>query len=44
MSETAIKTEKLVRRFGDFTAVGGVDLSINRGEIYGFQTVQARRP
>lgn len=26
----------LTRRFGDFTAVDGVDFSINRGEIFGF--------
>ncbi len=34
--DVAIHTEALVRRFGDFTAVDGVDLSIARGEIYGF--------
>ena len=28
--------EKLVRRFGDETAVDGLDLEIRRGEIYGF--------
>src|ERR1700691_218795 len=32
----AIDTEGLVRRFGSFTAVDGIDLSIARGEIYGF--------
>jgi ABC-2 type transport system ATP-binding protein len=33
---SAIMTEALVRRFGDKTAVDGVDLDIRRGEIYGF--------
>jgi ABC-2 type transport system ATP-binding protein len=32
----AIRAEGLVRRFGDFTAVDGVDLDIAPGEIYGF--------
>ncbi len=36
ISETAIRTEALVRRFGDFVAVDNVDLTIGRGEIYGF--------
>ncbi len=36
ISETAIRTESLVRRFGDFVAVDHVDLTIGRGEIYGF--------
>ncbi|MEO5680258.1 MAG: ATP-binding cassette domain-containing protein [Acidimicrobiales bacterium] len=36
MSEVAIRTTDLVRRFGDFVAVDGVDLEIGRGEIYGF--------
>lgn len=33
---SAIVTEKLVRRFGEETAVDGLDLEIRRGEIYGF--------
>ena len=36
MTELAIRTEALVRRFGDFTAVDGVDLQVTTGEIYGF--------
>ncbi|MBS1213421.1 MAG: transporter, binding protein [Proteobacteria bacterium] len=32
----AIRTEDLTRRFGDFTAVDGVNLSVRRGEIFGF--------
>jgi ABC-2 type transport system ATP-binding protein len=32
----AIRARGLVRRFGDFAAVDGVDLDIEPGEIYGF--------
>jgi ABC-2 type transport system ATP-binding protein len=32
----AIRAERLVRRFGEVTAVDEVDLDIRRGEIYGF--------
>ena len=32
----AIRTRGLTRRFGDFTAVAGVDLAIPRGRVYGF--------
>jgi len=35
-SSAAIHASGLVRRFGDFTAVDGVDLDIQPGEIYGF--------
>jgi len=31
-----IRTKGLVKRYGSFTAVDGIDLSIPRGEIYGF--------
>jgi ABC-2 type transport system ATP-binding protein len=31
-----IATKGLVKRYGSFTAVDGIDLSIPRGEIYGF--------
>lgn len=34
--DVAIRAEALVRRFGDKTAVDGVDLAIQKGEIYGF--------
>ena len=34
--EEAIAAEALVRRFGDFLAVDGVDLRVAEGEIYGF--------
>jgi ABC-type multidrug transport system ATPase subunit len=31
-----IRTQNLVKRYGSFTAVDGIDLNIPRGEIYGF--------
>jgi ABC-type multidrug transport system ATPase subunit len=31
-----IRTEDLVRKFGDFTAVKGVSFSVEEGEIFGF--------
>jgi ABC-2 type transport system ATP-binding protein len=34
--DVAIRTEDLVRRFDEFIAVDNVDLTIGRGEIYGF--------
>ncbi|MFO1080495.1 MAG: ribosome-associated ATPase/putative transporter RbbA [Reyranellaceae bacterium] len=34
--ETVIVARGLTRRFGDFTAVDGVDFDIERGEIFGF--------
>jgi len=34
--ERAIDATGLERRFGDFVAVDGVDLAVQRGEIYGF--------
>lgn len=36
VNEVAIRTEQLVRRYDDFTAVDHVDLEVTRGEIYGF--------
>ncbi|GIU85123.1 MAG: daunorubicin resistance protein DrrA family ABC transporter ATP-binding protein [Acidimicrobiales bacterium] len=33
---TPIETRALVRRFGDVTAVDGVDISVREGEIFGF--------
>ena len=35
-AETVIAARGLTRRFGDFTAVDGVDFTIQRGEIFGF--------
>ena len=35
-NEYAIQASGLVKRFGDFTAVGGIDFQVQRGEIFGF--------
>lgn len=35
-SEPAIETHQLTRRFGDFCAVDGLDLTVERGRFYGF--------
>ncbi|WP_028079581.1 ribosome-associated ATPase/putative transporter RbbA [Solimonas soli] len=35
-AEIAIEARGLSRRFGDFTAVDGIDLQVRRGEIFGF--------
>src|SRR5205809_259036 len=32
----AIETRRLVRTFGDFTAVAGVDFDVEQGEVFGF--------
>ncbi len=32
----AVAVEKLEKRFGDFTAVAGIDFEVARGEIFGF--------
>ncbi|MGC1243277.1 MAG: ABC transporter ATP-binding protein [Chryseosolibacter sp.] len=34
--ETVIKTEKLTKRFGDFTAVNEISFEVSKGEIFGF--------
>lgn len=34
--ETAVSVEKLCRVFGDFVAVDNIDLSVKKGEIFGF--------
>ncbi len=34
--EDAVRTEKLTKKFGDIVAVDDLDLTVNRGEIYGF--------
>ncbi|HEX7960271.1 MAG TPA: ABC transporter ATP-binding protein [Terriglobales bacterium] len=33
---SAIKTESLTRRFGDFTAVDHISFNVERGEVFGF--------
>lgn len=35
-NDPAIVARNLVKRFGDFTAVAGIDFEIHRGEIFGF--------
>ncbi len=35
-AETAIEIRGLVKRFGDFTAVDALDLSVPRGQLFGF--------
>ena len=32
----AIKAQHLVRKFGDFAAVGGVEFEVHQGEVFGF--------
>ncbi len=36
MSEALIEARGLTKRFGDFTAVAGIDVTVNRGESFGF--------
>ena len=36
LSEYAIETHGLTKKFGSFTAVDHVDLAVRKGEIYGF--------
>jgi ABC-2 type transport system ATP-binding protein len=36
MSDLAIRTENLTRRFGDFTAVSDVNIKVEHGEVFGF--------
>src|SRR6202162_3187397 len=36
MPEMAIQTQKLTRKFGNLTAVDGVDLRVARGQFFGF--------
>ena len=36
MSDLAIHTENLTRRFGDFTAVSDVNIKVEHGEVFGF--------
>src|SRR5438874_10885804 len=36
MPEIAIRTQRLTRRFGNLTAVDGVDLQVAAGQFFGF--------
>jgi ABC-2 type transport system ATP-binding protein len=31
-----VRISSLIKRFGNFTALDGIDLEVKRGEIYGF--------
>src|SRR3989454_1323712 len=34
--KTVVRTDKLTKRFGDLTAVDGIDLDVHEGEVFGF--------
>jgi ABC-2 type transport system ATP-binding protein len=34
--KSVVRTEKLTKRFGDLTAVDGIDLEVHEGEVFGF--------
>jgi lipooligosaccharide transport system ATP-binding protein len=36
VTDTLVRARSLVKRFGDFTAVDGIDFEVRRGEIFGF--------
>ena len=36
LSDTVVHARQLTKRFGEFTAVDGIDFSISRGEFFGF--------
>ncbi|TGA68857.1 ABC transporter ATP-binding protein [Aliivibrio fischeri] len=36
MTEWAIQAKEVVKKFGDFTAIDGINLSVPKGSIYGF--------
>ena len=36
MSETPVEVRGLVKRYGELTAVDGVDLTVNPGDVYGY--------
>jgi ABC-2 type transport system ATP-binding protein len=36
MTEVAIRTDKLMRRFGELVAVDGIDLQVTAGQFFGF--------
>ena len=35
-SEVLIQAKQLVKRYGDFTAVNGIDFQVRKGESFGF--------
>jgi len=42
MTDLAIATEKLTRRFGELTAVDNIDLCVTAGQFFGFLGPKAR--
>ena len=42
MRETVIHTDRLTKRFGNFTAVDHISFDVGRGEIFGFLGAIAR--
>ena len=36
MTEVAIRTDKVTRRFGKLVAVDGIDLQVTAGQFFGF--------
>jgi ABC-2 type transport system ATP-binding protein len=36
MTDVAIRTDKLTRRFGNLVAVDGMDLQVTAGQFFGF--------
>ncbi|MGR5456694.1 ATP-binding cassette domain-containing protein, partial [Vibrio alfacsensis] len=36
MSEIAVTATNITKKFGDFTAINGINLSVPKGSIYGF--------
>ncbi len=36
MTEYAIQAKQIVKKFGDFTAIEGINLNVPKGSIYGF--------
>ncbi|GAL26718.1 ABC-type multidrug transport system ATPase component [Vibrio variabilis] len=36
MTDIAVTATNLVKKFGDFTAINGINLSVPKGSIYGF--------
>lgn len=36
MTESAVSIKGMVKRYGSFTAVNGIDIEVSRGEIFGF--------
>ena len=44
MSDVVLEIKNLTRRFGAFTAVDALTLSVNAGEVFGCSTPTGRAP